>query len=191
MYQCIWTTEDARRPLTRARAQALTHQNALLRAEVERLTAELATLRNTSTTNVPSDNHASTSSNSDVKHPVAEALSSLGADNTGPGSVWGMVPLDNVGELASNSPDSSRLVDDVLKDDDVDLQDAATIINEECDESEVDADMSAYESDGEGDGGSDDDDVGTALGGGGRTLFVCLHTPHSKGNCLKQNCDVD
>ena len=37
--------EDARRPLTRAYEQALKHQNALLRAEVERLTGEVEALR--------------------------------------------------------------------------------------------------------------------------------------------------
>ncbi|KAI5116274.1 hypothetical protein M0805_009231 [Coniferiporia weirii] len=44
-HDCIWTQEDARRPLTRAHERALNHQNALLRAEVDRLKREVATLR--------------------------------------------------------------------------------------------------------------------------------------------------
>lgn len=43
--QCNWSNEDARRPLTRDHERALKNQNAILRAEVERLGREVAALR--------------------------------------------------------------------------------------------------------------------------------------------------
>lgn len=173
--QCVWSAEDARRPLTRARAQALTHQNALLRAEVERLTNELAILRGDSSAAIASSNIGPLTDSASTAHPGAEALHSIGAGRAGLGVVWRLVPLDDVGEANNTDAVSPETYPDDKShiDADIELNDAATVIEEGDggNESEVDADMSAYESDGEG-GGSDEDDVGTALGAGERTLFV-------------------
>ncbi|THH02957.1 hypothetical protein EW145_g6655 [Phellinidium pouzarii] len=76
-HDCIWTQEDARRPLTRAHEQALKHQNALLRTEVERLTREVSVLRLRITSSTSLARAGSTSS------PGLEHIATISDDHVG------------------------------------------------------------------------------------------------------------
>ncbi|KAL5498884.1 hypothetical protein ACEPAH_1402 [Sanghuangporus vaninii] len=187
-HECNWTLEDARRPLTRAHEQALKHQNALLRAEVDRLTREIENLRVQVSTGSASSNPPSvaglsspglrdvSSSYAEHQHFVASGPS-VQSDSPGPRSASAPGRSSGSAQEASPGADSPLWgivpVEDIASDaqEDVNIADAShSDEDRRGPETEFDCDVeSAYESDEDSD--DSDVDVDKALVAPTKTLF--------------------
>ncbi|KAL5522840.1 hypothetical protein ACEPAG_8858 [Sanghuangporus baumii] len=186
-HECNWTLEDARRPLTRAHEQALKHQNALLRAEVDRLTREVENLRVQVSTGSASSNPPSAGLSSaglkDISSIYTEQQRfvpsgpSVQSDSPGPRSA--SAPDRNSGSAQEASPGADSPlwgivpVEDIASDAQEDVDIAGTSHSDEDGrgpETDFDCDVeSAYESDEDSD--DSDVDVDKALVAPTKTLF--------------------